>query len=129
MNTYLPYLLGNELDNRVTDILLRFGISASSCGYEYIRCAIILAYQNPEITVYATKTLYPKVARLCGAVSSASAERNCRRAVERAVLAHSKVLTEIFGDITPEHRPNCASFILTVADYLHSFDTASSTQS
>lgn len=124
MNTYLSYSGGTRLYNRVTDILLRFGVSASSCGYEYIRCAIILAYHNPEITEYATKTLYPKVARLCRAVSSASAERNCRRAVERAISAKTNALTKIFGDITPERRPTCANFILTVANYLHAVDTA-----
>ena len=122
MNTYTSYSEPSELYNHVTDILLRFGISASSCGYEYIRCAIILAYHDPEITEYATKTLYPKVARLCHAVSSASVERNCRRAVERAISVNTQALTEIFGNITSDNRPTCANFILTVANHLHTLD-------
>ncbi len=113
------------LDIRVTDILLRLGISASSYGYEYLRCAIMLAYYNPKATVYATKTLYPAVARLCHATSVASVERNCRRAVERAIYAGTRTLYAYFGNITPTHHPTCAKFILTIAEHLHKQDEPS----
>ena len=119
MNTDISYSADTTLDMRVTDILLRLGISASSYGYEYLRCAIILAYRDPEATVYATKTLYPAVARLCNAASVGSVERNCRRAVKHAIYAHTRTLAEYFDDITPNHHPTCANFILTVAERLH----------
>ena len=122
MNTDHLYSNDVMLDIRVTDILLRLGISASSYGYEYLRCAIMLAYYNPEATVYATKTLYPTVARLCHAASVASVERNCRRAVQHAIYANTRTLNKYFGDITPVRHPTCANFILTIANSLHSED-------
>ncbi|MBQ8249107.1 MAG: sporulation initiation factor Spo0A C-terminal domain-containing protein [Clostridia bacterium] len=125
MKKEIFYSVDTPLGIRVTDILLRLGISASSYGYEYLRCAIILAYHDPELTVYATKTLYPTVTRLCHAASVGSVERNCRRAVERAIYAGTRTLYEYFGNITPTHHPTCAKFILTIAEHLHKQDMQS----
>lgn len=122
MNTDRLYSTDALLDIRVTDILLRLGISASSYGYEYLRRAIILAYHTPELTLYATKTLYPTVAKLCDASSAASVERNCRRAVEHAIYANTRTLNKYFSDITPTHHPTCAKFILTISEHLHNQD-------
>ncbi len=122
MTKVISYSPNTQLNIRITDILLRLGISASSYGYEYLRCAIMLAYDNPEITAYATKTLYPTVAKLCHATRSTNVERNCRRAVERAIYAETRTLYEYFGNITPTHHPTCAKFILTIADKLRTQD-------
>ena len=121
MSTYTSYPSKPQLATHVTDILLRLGISASSFGYEYIRCAIILAYYDPEITEFPTKTLYPKVARLCHASSAGGVERSCRRAFERAISVNASMLTEIMGDISSVSHPSCASFILSVSRKLHEF--------
>ncbi len=110
------------LDIRTTDMLLKLGIPASSQGYCYLRSAIILAYHDPEATEYITKTLYPKVARLCHACSVESVERNCRRAIDRALVCHTEALTEYLGKTESFRRPTCAEFILTIARYLHSED-------
>ncbi len=107
------------LDIKTTGILMRLGVPVSCKGYEYLRCAVILAYHTPEITVYATKTLYPRVARLCLAADAGSVERNCRHAVERVFTEENRsILYEIFGvDITGRH-PTCAQLISAIAKHL-----------
>ncbi len=111
------------LDIKTTDILMRLGIPASCKGYEYLRCAVILAYHTPEITVYATKTLYPRVARLCRAPDAASVERNCRHAVERVFTEENRgILLGMFGVDIADRHPTCAGLISAIAEYLRERD-------
>ncbi len=108
------------LDIQITDILIYLGIPVSCKGYDYLRCSIILAYHSPDITEYITKTLYPKVARLCHASDAAGVERNCRHAVERACrIGRIFEFGRYFDcDITHRH-PTCAQFISAIARRLH----------
>ncbi|MBQ2766063.1 MAG: sporulation initiation factor Spo0A C-terminal domain-containing protein [Clostridia bacterium] len=108
-----------ELNIRTTKMLLNLGIPASSQGYCYLRSAIMLAYYDPEATEYITKTLYPKVARICRACSVESVARNCRRAIDRAFVNRTETLSECFGETENYSRPTCAEFILTIAEHLH----------
>ncbi len=106
------------LDIRTTRILMNLGVSVSSKGFEYLRCGIIEAYYDSEITDMITKTLYPKVARLCKAESIAAVERTCRRAVTNSLkMAQPQVWRKYFG-VEP-YRMSCAQFISAIANYLH----------
>lgn len=106
------------LEIRVTELLMRLGIPACSLGYNYLRFAIIHTYENPEDSIYVTKTLYPMVARKCGAVSTSSVERTCHHAIEKGY--HGGYRNEFinrFG-IGSAKCPTCSEFIRASAQYL-----------
>lgn len=53
----------NNLDVIITEELHRFGIPVYAKGYRYVREAIRLTVENPEMLNYITKVLYPAVAK------------------------------------------------------------------
>ena len=94
-----------NLEARAAKILLEYGFPAELRGYEYLRCAVALAYRSPELTEYVTKTLFPKVARMCPHASASSVARGCRHAIEYA-FDHGS-LDELLGaDNTVAYPPS-----------------------
>ncbi len=73
-----------QLDESTARILIHLGFPTDLRGYEYLRCAVIEAYYSPALTTYVTKSLFPRVARLCGRVPVSSVSRGCRHAIEYA---------------------------------------------
>lgn len=115
-------LKDEALDIKVTDMLIRLGIHASFSGYRYLRMGIMIAYRSPGMAQYPTKSLYPRIAKYCGAASSV-VERSCRRAIERAYfLQKGGSIAEFFGGRGISDKPTCKEFILVIADYLHMED-------
>lgn len=115
-------LKDEALDIAVTDMLMRFGIHAGFSGYRYLRIGIMLAYINPAIVQYPTKSLYPRIAKRCGTTVSI-VERSCRRAIERAYFSRKGgIMEEFFKGRGITDKPTCKEFILTMADYLRVAD-------
>lgn len=54
---------GEDLENRVTNMLHEIGIPAHIKGYHYLRDAIIMAVKDMDVLNAITKILYPTVAK------------------------------------------------------------------
>lgn len=67
----------------ITEILRRFSMPANVKGYRYVREAIRLTVENPEMMNYVTKLLYPTVARAFN-TNPISVERDIRNAIKIA---------------------------------------------
>ena len=73
---------GVQLTNqrKITALLMNVGIPVKSKGFEYIRRALCVSLERPEMLNSLTKLLYPEVARLTGTTASC-VERNIRYAL------------------------------------------------
>jgi len=113
------YVPGN-IEYIVTDIINKIGIPAHIKGYNFLRNAIMLSVENPEMVDRITKLLYPTVASKYGTTSS-RVERAIRHAVE---IACGKGNTgELSGFIGYAVRPEKgkltnSEFIASIADKL-----------
>ena len=74
---------GENLENRVTNMLHEIGIPAHIKGYHYLRDAIIMAVEDMDVLNAITKILYPTVAKKYQTTSS-RVERAIRHAIEVA---------------------------------------------
>lgn len=72
-----------EIESKVTDIIREIGIPAHVKGYCYLRLAIILTAENPDLIYAMTKELYPSVAKHYGTTPQ-RVERAIRHAIELA---------------------------------------------
>lgn len=104
--------------NRISEILLRMGISAKLRGYDYLREAILLMLKDPAQSL--TKELYPGVAALCGA-APIQIERSIRSAIQTAWVKRDDGLWRQYllgaGNVSVP-RPTNATFIRRLADHL-----------
>ncbi len=102
----------------VTNILKGFGFSAKLNGFLYIRTAILLAVQNPELLHLMTKTLYPQVARIHHTTAS-RVDRSIRHVLDRCwVCADTDMIEAFFGNAlrVDRKRPSGGEFIAVIAD-------------
>ena len=106
------------IELRATQVLMDFGVPASVKGYEYLRHCIIETYYDTDITLCITKTLYPRVARLCGATDDTVVARTCRRAVTDAIKRASASVARKYFGVEP-YRISCGQFFTAIANYLH----------
>ena len=72
-----------ELEIVISDILHHIGIPVKVKGYRYLREAILLAVENPEIINNVTKILYPAIAEKYNS-DPKSVERDMRYAIKQA---------------------------------------------
>lgn len=71
---------GLFLERIVTEIINKLGIPANVKGYRYLRSAVVMAADDPELAESITKKLYPAVAaQYCA--TPARVERNIRHAI------------------------------------------------
>ena len=109
---------GENLENRVTNMLHEIGISAHIKGYHYLRDAIIMAVEDMDVLNAITKILYPTVAKKYQTTSS-RVERAIRHAIEVA-WSRGKLdtLDELFGYTvsTGKGKPTNSEFIALIAD-------------
>ena len=77
--------LANEkqLDEKISNIFISIGIPAHIKGYQFLREAVKLAVEEPEIIGSITKKLYPTIAEKFE-TSSSKVERGMRHAIEVA---------------------------------------------
>ncbi len=110
----------NSLDKKIARIFIAIGISSKLKGYQFLREAIKLTIDNPEIINNTTKCLYPKVAELFGTTSS-TVERDIRSAIDTA-WKRGKIekINSLFGvNIYNRYeKPTNSEFIALLADKL-----------
>ena len=109
-----------DLEITVSDIMHELGVPAHIKGYQYLRDAIILAINSPEMMNSVTKVLYPTVAKHFSTTSS-RVERAIRHAIEVAWdRGDIDVLSAYFGYTIQNSRgkPTNSEFIAMIADKL-----------
>ena len=107
-----------EIDERITNIFITVGIPAHIKGYYFLRDAIKMAVNEPNIINSITKKLYPSIADMYETTSS-KVERAIRHAIEVA-WNKGKIenINEVFGlRVYDSHeKPTNGEFIALVAD-------------
>lgn len=107
-----------DLTVTITEILHHIGIPAHIKGYRYVREAIKLTVENPEMLNSVTKILYPTVAKNFKSTSS-RVERAIRHGIETAWdRGDVEVLNSYFGYTIQSQRgkPTNSEFIAMIAD-------------
>ncbi len=102
----------------ITEILHQIGVPAHIKGYRYVREAIRLTVENPEMLNSVTKILYPTVAKNFKSTSS-RVERAIRHGIETAWdRGDVDVLNSYFGYTIQNQRgkPTNSEFIAMIAD-------------
>lgn len=110
----------NNLQISITKVLHELGIPSHIKGYQYIREAIGIIYNRPEVIGGITKELYPELALKYDTTVS-RVERAIRHAIEVSWnRGNYYLMEEIFGhsvDID-KAKPTNSEFIVTIADKL-----------
>ena len=106
------------LEEKITNIFITVGIPAHIKGYQFLREAIKMAIDNPDVINSITKRLYPEVARRFN-TSPSKVERAIRHAIEVA-WNRGKIenINSLFGVRVYSHneKPTNGEFIALVAD-------------
>ena len=106
------------LEEKITNIFITVGIPAHIKGYQFLREAIKLAMENPDIINSITKRLYPSIAEKFD-TSASKVERAIRHAIEVA-WNRGKIenINSIFGltVYSNNEKPTNGEFIALVAD-------------
>ena len=111
---------GETLEERIANLFLTVGIPAHIKGYQYLREAVRMVMDNPELMGRITKELYPGIAHRFGTTSS-KVERAIRHAIEVAWnRGRIDALDEAFGKnvCALDDKPTNGEFIALVADRL-----------
>lgn len=109
-----------DLDTEITMLLHDIGIPAHIRGYQYIREAITLVYNDIEILNSITKGLYPTIA-LKFKTTASRVERAIRHAIEIAwIRGNIETITQIFSYTISYNKakPTNSEFIAMIADKL-----------
>ena len=110
--------MAEHLETDVTKLLQEVGTPAHIKGYKFLRDAIMLSVQNPEMMSSVTKILYPEIAKK-NKTTASRVERAIRHAIEVA-WGRGKVETieEIFGYTinAGKGKPTNSEFIALISD-------------
>lgn len=109
-----------NIEAMVTSIIHEIGVPAHIKGYQYLREAVRMVMDNPELMGRITKELYPGIAHRFGTTSS-KVERAIRHAIEVAWnRGRIDALDEAFGKnvCALDDKPTNGEFIALVADRL-----------
>ena len=113
-----PLMKNKQLEEKITNIFITVGIPAHIKGYQFLREAIKMAIDNPDIINSITKRLYPSIAERFE-TSSSKVERAIRHAIEVA-WNRGKIenINSLFGIrvYTNNEKPTNGEFIALVAD-------------
>ncbi len=113
-------ILSNNIQISISKMLHELGMPSHIKGYQYIREAISMVYDNPSIVGGITKELYPELATRFDTTVS-RVERAIRHAIEVSWnRGNWDFMEEVFGhsvDID-KAKPTNSEFIVTVADKL-----------
>ncbi|WMT42626.1 sporulation transcription factor Spo0A [Paenibacillus sp. D2_2] len=116
----VPIGKGKNLDANITSIIHEIGVPAHIKGYQYLREAITMVYNNIEILGAITKTLYPAIAEKFKTTPS-RVERAIRHAIEVAwTRGNLDSISHLFGYTVniSKSKPTNSEFIAMVADKL-----------
>lgn len=109
-----------NLENVVTKIIHEIGIPANVNGHKYLRKAIILSVEEPEMLESITKLLYPAIARHYSTTPSC-VERSIRHSIEKAWRkGDPEMLRGLFGSTinADKGKPTNSEFIALITDKL-----------
>lgn len=110
--------INKSLDERIANIFISVGIPAHIKGYQFLREAIKMAVDSPDIINSITKRLYPSIADKFD-TSSSKVERAIRHAIEVA-WNRGKIenINNVFGIkvYSANEKPTNGEFIALVAD-------------
>ena len=109
-----------SIDERLGSLFLTIGIPAHIKGYQFLRQAVKMVIQQPDIINRITKELYPGIAKHFS-TSASKVERAIRHAIEVAWnRGRIETLNTAFGCkvCTPEDKPTNGEFIAMIADKL-----------
>ncbi len=115
-----------SLEERIANLFLTVGIPAHIKGYQYLREAVRITIENPDVMGRITKELYPGIARRFGTTSS-KVERAIRHAIEVAWnRGRIEALDEAFGRnvCSLDDKPTNGEFIALVSDRLRIKESA-----
>ena len=115
-----------SMDERIANLFLAVGIPAHIKGYQFLREAVRMVIDNPELMSRITKELYPGIARRFGTTSS-KVERAIRHAIEVAWnRGRIEALDEAFGKnvCSLDDKPTNGEFIALVSDRLRIKESA-----
>ncbi len=110
----------SDLEIVISDIMRQIGVPAHIKGYLYLREAIILSINDPELMHSVTKVLYPTVAKN-NKTTASRVERAIRHAIEVAWdRGDVDVLSSYFGYTIQNSRgkPTNSEFIAMISDKL-----------
>jgi two-component system response regulator (stage 0 sporulation protein A) len=116
----VPMPKTKNLDANITSIIHEIGVPAHIKGYQYLREAITMVYNNIEILGAITKILYPAIADKFKTTPS-RVERAIRHAIEVAwTRGNIDSISFIFGYTIniSKSKPTNSEFIAMVADKL-----------
>ena len=109
---------GKHLEEKISNIFITIGIPAHIKGYQFLREAVKLAIEEPEIIGSITKKLYPTIADKFE-TSSSKVERGMRHAIEVA-WNRGKIenINSLFGlkIYTSNEKPTNGELIALIAD-------------
>ena len=108
------------LDEKLAGLFLTIGIPAHIKGYQYLREAVKMVIENPDVINRITKELYPGIGRRF-ATTASKVERAIRHAIEVAwSRGRIDTLNRAFGCkvATREDKPTNGEFIAMIADKL-----------
>ena len=110
----------SNLQASITKMLHELGIPSHIKGYQYIREAVNIIFENPSVIGGITKELYPELAKKFNTTTS-RVERAIRHAIEVSWnRGNLDFMEEIFGysvDID-KAKPTNSEFMVTIADKL-----------
>lgn len=107
-----------SVDEKISNIFISVGIPAHIKGYQFLREAIKLTIEDPNIINSITKRLYPAIAEKFD-TSASKVERAIRHAIEVA-WSRGKIdnINMIFGlkIYNPNEKPTNGEFVALIAD-------------
>ena len=107
-----------HLENDVTDMIHEVGVPAHIKGYQYLRDAIMMVIEEPEMLNSITKILYPTIAKR-NQTTPSRVERAIRHAIEVAwSRGNMEIINSLFSYTvsTGKGKPTNSEFIALIAD-------------
>ena len=108
------------LDEKLSSLFLTIGIPAHIKGYQFLREAVKMVVENPDVINRITKELYPGIGKRFNTTAS-KVERAIRHAIEVAwSRGRIDTLNRAFGCkvASKEDKPTNGEFIAMIADKL-----------
>lgn len=123
--SYVPSSI--DLDTVVTYYLSNLGITARVKGYYYLRTAIKMVIEKPDLVSHITRELYPAIAKEHKTTPSASERAICHAIEVGWTRASVDFVESIFPymAISAKEKPKNSEFIAMIADHIrlhYSFD-------
>lgn len=107
-----------DVDRAVLECMHRLGIPSHFKGHRYLRWAVAMVIEEPDLLSKMTKELYPRVAEKTRTTPS-QVERAMRHAIETSMTKGDlKYIDKVFGYSVDVHKgkPTNSSFIARLAD-------------